>query len=97
VRRRQPAASRDVSTEVEHEEAMIRHTVETCPDDLDLLRDQLDQLSESGSRIIAVMWQGLNVVAEQSAAMQGRGSFVVVSQRETSGQRGMIAEDAGLP
>jgi hypothetical protein len=76
---------------------MIRHSVETCPDDLELLRARLDELSESGSRIVAVMWQGLNVVAEQSAAMQGRGSFVVVSQHETSGQRGMIAEDTGLP
>jgi hypothetical protein len=73
---------------------MTRHLVEVCPDDLEALRARLDQLSEDGSRILSVMWQALNVVEEQSAAMTGRGSFVIIAQREVPNQFG--TEPPGL-
>jgi hypothetical protein len=61
---------------------MLRHAVETCPDDLDVLTKRLDELSQDGWRILTVMWQALNVVEDQPAAIQGRGSFVIISQQE---------------
>jgi hypothetical protein len=63
---------------------MMQHAVEACPDDLEMLENRLDELAQAGSRILTVLWQPLNVVEDQSAAIQGRGSFVIISQSEFS-------------
>ena len=65
--------------QVREERAMTHHTVESCPDDLEMLGNRLDELAQAGSRILTVLWQPTNVVEEQSAAIQGRGSFVIIS------------------
>jgi hypothetical protein len=70
---------------------MMRHAVETCPDDLDVLRSRLDELSPDGSRILAVMWQPGG--EDQAAAVQGRGRFVIVSRREGSGHGDEVSLD----
>lgn len=61
---------------------MISHTVETCPDDPNVLRERLDELAAAGARILAVVWQPQRVDTEQSAAFEARGSFVIVLQSE---------------
>ena len=62
---------------------MIRHSIETCDDDLALLQARLDALTEDGARIISVLWQARRVVEEaQSAAYDARGSFVIITERE---------------
>lgn len=61
----------------------MRHTVEACPDELPLLQERLDALAEAGARIVSVVWQPHRVVAEdQSAALEARGSFVIIAERE---------------
>jgi hypothetical protein len=60
---------------------MLRHTIETCPDDLSLLQRRLDELSAAGARIVTVLWQQRRVVEEnQSAAFDASGSFVIISE-----------------
>jgi hypothetical protein len=62
---------------------MRRHTVETCPDDLATLQERLDALAEDGARIISVVWQPRRVEeVDQSAALDSRGSFVIVAERD---------------
>ena len=61
----------------------MRHTVETCPDDLTLLQERLDALAEAGARIVSVVWQARRLVEEdQSAALDGSGSFVIIAERQ---------------
>lgn len=61
----------------------MRHTVESCPDDLTALQERLDALAEAGARIVSVVWQPHRVVPEdQGAALEGRGSFVIVAERQ---------------
>ena len=62
---------------------MLRHTVETCTDDLTQLQQRLDALGESGARIISVLWQARRVDEDdQSAALDARGSFVIISESQ---------------
>ena len=62
---------------------MLRHTVETCPDDLTVLEERLDALAETGARIVSVIWQARRVVEEdQTSALDARGSFVIVAERQ---------------
>jgi hypothetical protein len=63
---------------------MMQYAVETCPDDLKMLQNRLDELAQAGSQILTVLWQPMNVVEDQGAAIQGRGSFVIISQSEFS-------------
>lgn len=64
---------------------MLRHTVETCPDDLAALQERLDSLAESGARIVSVVWQARRVGEDdQSAALDARGSFVIIAEHEGS-------------
>jgi hypothetical protein len=62
-------------------EAMIDHIVETCTDDLAELKMRLDQLGEQGAEIVTVLWQASRVDADQIAALEARGSFVIVARR----------------
>jgi hypothetical protein len=59
---------------------MIRHSVETCPDDLVTLQERLDDLAAGGAEILTVLWQARRVEVEQSGAYDARGSFVIVSR-----------------
>lgn len=69
---------------------MLRHTVETCTDDLTQLQQRLDALGESGARIISVLWQARRVDEDdQSAALDARGSFVIISES----QEAMVLRD----
>jgi hypothetical protein len=62
---------------------MLRHTVETCPDDLAVLQDRLDALAGSGARIISVVWQARRAnETEQSSALDASGSFVIIAERQ---------------
>lgn len=62
---------------------MLRHVVETCTDDLTLLQERLDALAESGARIVSVVWQPRRMDEEdQSAALDARGGFVIVAERQ---------------
>ena len=61
---------------------MISHTIETCPDDLNALRERLDELAAGGARIVSVLWQPQRVETDQSAAYEASGSFVIVLQSE---------------
>jgi hypothetical protein len=38
------------------ERSMHGQTVETCPDDLAVLRGRLDELAHGGARIVSVVW-----------------------------------------
>ena len=70
---------------------MLRHTVETCTDDLTQLQQRLDALGESGARIISVLWQARRVDEDdQSAALDARGSFVIISES----QEAMVLRDS---
>jgi len=61
---------------------MLRHTVETCTDDLTLLQERLDAVAGSGARIVSVLWLARLVdKGDQSAALDARGSFVIVAER----------------
>ena len=61
---------------------MLRHTVETCADDLTVLQERLDALAETGARIVSVVWQPRRLdEGDQSAALDARGSFVIVAER----------------
>jgi hypothetical protein len=59
---------------------MIRHSDETCPDDLVTLQERLDDLAAGGAEILTVLWQARRVEEEQSGAYDARGSFVIVSR-----------------
>jgi hypothetical protein len=60
---------------------MHRHTIETCPDDLTLLQQRLDALSEAGERIVTVIWRQQRVTEDdQSAAFDASGSFVIICE-----------------
>lgn len=60
---------------------MIRHTVDTCTDDLALLQERLDALALDGARIVSVVWQPRRVDEnDQSAALDARGGFVIVAE-----------------
>jgi hypothetical protein len=62
---------------------MLRHTVETCPDDLTLLQERLDAHAEAGARIVSVVWQTRRVVEEdQSSALDATGSFVIIAEHQ---------------
>jgi len=62
---------------------MLRHTVETCTDDLTQLQQRLDALGEAGARIISVVWQARRVDEDdQSAALDARGSFVIIAEKQ---------------
>lgn len=64
---------------------MHRHIVESCTDDTALLTERLDALTESGARIISVVWQARRVDEEdQSAALDARGGFVIVAERDAT-------------
>jgi hypothetical protein len=58
----------------------MRHIVETCPDDLGQLQERLDTLASGGARIISVIWQQRRLAEEeQAAALEGRGSYVIIA------------------
>ena len=59
---------------------MIDHLVETCADDLGLLKRRLDELAAEGAEIVTVLWQANRVENDQSAAYEARGSFVIVAR-----------------
>lgn len=59
----------------------MRHTVETCPDNLDDLRAHLNGLGDTGARVISVIWQARRVEDDQAGAYDTSGSFVIVSER----------------
>ena len=63
---------------------MIRHAVEVCPDDLEALRNKLDELARTGSRIITVLWEPRRLTGDQTEAYEARGGFVIISQREAT-------------
>ena len=64
---------------------MLRHTLETCPDDLATLQERLDALAQGGARIVSVVWQARRVdETEQSSALDSRGSFVIVAERQAT-------------
>lgn len=61
---------------------MLRHTVEMCPDDLTQPQERLDALAATGARIVSVVWQPRRVEeADQSAALDASGSFVVIAEQ----------------
>ena len=57
---------------------MLRHAIDVCPDDLDLLRAKLDEVSDSGAQILSVMWQPARIRTTNRRLWCG-GSFVIVS------------------
>jgi hypothetical protein len=59
---------------------MIRHSVETVPDDLAALQERLDALAAGGAEIVTVLWQARRIEEEQSGAYDARGSFVIISR-----------------
>lgn len=62
---------------------MLHHAIETCPDDHEALRIRLDELTEQGARILAVLWQPRRPdPRDQAAAFDSLGSFVIVSESE---------------
>jgi hypothetical protein len=70
----------------------MRHIVETCPDDLAQLQERLDSLSDSGARVISVVWQQRRVEEDQqAAAYDASGSFVIVAET-SSAERLPIAD-----
>ncbi len=72
---------------------MIRHSIDTVPDDLVLLKDRLDELSSDGARILSVLWQPRRAVPEdQAAAFDDHGSFVIISQSEEVDIRASVLE-----
>ncbi|MFT3974865.1 MAG: hypothetical protein QM699_15855 [Amaricoccus sp.] len=73
---------------------MLRHSIETCPDDHEALRVRLDELSAEGARILAVLWQPRRPdPADQAAAFNSLGSFVIVS--EGTGADGRVEWSVG--
>lgn len=66
---------------------MLHHSIETCPDDHELLRVRLDELTGEGARILAVLWQPRRPdPADQAAAFNSLGSFVIVWESENDPQ-----------
>ena len=63
---------------------MIRHMVNVCPDDPATLTNELDTLAQSGSRILTVLWLPQRVDVDQQGAIEGRGPFAIVSQKEVA-------------
>lgn len=62
---------------------MLHHAIETCPDDHEALRARLDELTNEGSRILAVLWQPRRPdPTDQAAAFNSLGSFVIISEAE---------------
>lgn len=59
---------------------MTEHMVETCPDDLDALKQRLDEIASGGAEIVTVLWQSNRVDNDQIAALEARGSFVIVAR-----------------
>lgn len=58
----------------------MRHSVQTCPDQLDDLRAHLDSLGDAGARVISVIWQARRVEDDQAGAYDTSGGFVIVSE-----------------
>lgn len=64
---------------------MRRHLIETCADDLDLLAERLDALARDGGRIISVIRQPTpSTDGDQVAALDGRGSYVIIVETESA-------------
>ncbi len=61
---------------------MFSHLVETCPDDIAILRERLDEMAGAGARIVSVVWQPQRVDPDQSAAYDASGSFVIVAEQQ---------------
>ncbi|MER2508521.1 MAG: hypothetical protein ABTQ27_07130 [Amaricoccus sp.] len=72
---------------------MSFHHVETCPDDLTLLAERLDQIARAGTRIINVTWQPARLGgADQAEAPDARGGFVIISQSEANAAANAVDE-----
>ena len=60
---------------------MHHHAVESCPDDTEVLRSRLDELSREGARILTVLWQpGRSDPTDQTAALSASGNFLIISE-----------------
>lgn len=72
---------------------MHRHAIDICPDDHAELIRHLDTLAESGAEVITVLWQPQRPNnADQTAAFDTRGSFAVISRRNTTIDAAVIDE-----
>jgi hypothetical protein len=69
--------------ETSEDSIMIEHLVETCPDDPAELKLRLDDLARQGAEVVSVLWQANRVENDQIAALEGRGSFVIVTRLES--------------
>ncbi|MBB5221589.1 hypothetical protein HNP73_001510 [Amaricoccus macauensis] len=59
----------------------MHHTVESCPDDNEVLRARLDELSREGARILSVLWQPVRSdPTDQTAALSASGNFLIISE-----------------
>lgn len=59
---------------------MIGHAVDLCPDDPEVLRTRLDELTDAGARIVSVVWHPERVVEGQEGAYDAKGGYIIVSQ-----------------
>ncbi len=85
---------------------MISHSVEFCPDEIDTLRERLDELTQEGVRVVSVLWQPQNPETDQAAAISSRGTYVIIVERnleqplrareESSEDKEILAEVAAL-
>ncbi len=77
---------------------MLHHAVETCPDDHAVLQRRLDELTAGGARILTVLWQPRRAdAADQQAAFEAAGSFLIVSESELSADAQIIRETVAKP
>lgn len=59
----------------------MHHTVESCPDDNEVLRARLDELSREGARILSVLWQPVRSdPTDQTAALSASGNFLIIAE-----------------
>lgn len=77
---------------------MFHHAIDTCPDDLKELAALLDAIARGGAEVVNVTWQpGQPGIEDQAAALDARGSFLIISRVQGQPAVAHIGERGARP
>ena len=72
---------------------MTSHVIDTCPDDLAVLGNTLDDITRAGASIVSVLWHPSRIDPEdQAAAYDARGSFIIVSRPDAAASEAALLD-----
>lgn len=61
---------------------MTIYSVDSCHDDHTLLRDRLQQIAQTGGKVISVTWQPARMITLDDKSHPAQSGFTIVSKRE---------------